>query len=114
MLQMLQPLVKQGHDFYTFLAADTAGDIAITGTKYEDFGEYIDGSDIGYCYHIILFKENSKGVTKHLDFYNAILMDPLEYMSTLIPQGWYGMIGRKTTQSTPKFQEAFDKLKTTC
>ena len=114
MLQILQPLVNKGHDVYTFFPSENPDDITISAVEYSNRGELVDNSSIGDCYHIILFKEGKNSITQHLDYYDAILLDPLEYMSMLIPQGWYGMIGKKTTTSSVMFNDSFDKIKSTC
>ena len=102
-------------DFYTFFPKeDSPKEVIIRGLQYKVKGELLDASEIGDCYHILLFKEKEDSTTEHLDYYDAILIDPLEYMSSLIPQGWFGMIGKKTTTSTAIFDDTFDKLKQTC
>jgi hypothetical protein len=58
----------------------------------------------------ILFKEDEEGELVDIDMFDAIFMDPLEYMSNLIPSGIFGIMARKTTTSNNFIQKTFDKL----
>ena len=73
--------------------------------------EKLDGSEMGDCYHILLFKTEEDGTPKNLEMFEAILIKPLEYISTLIPQEWYGVVCKKTTNSSEYMTTMFDKLK---
>ena len=113
MLDSLKEFKNKNYDSLIFLPTEDVGKIRFQGSMYKEPGLKIDGSEMGDCYHIILFKDDEGEVT-HLDMFEAILMAPLEYMSRLLPDEWFGIICRKTTTSKPHVQEIFDNLKENC
>ena len=66
-------------------------------------------SDLGKKYHIILFQSH-KTEDKYINFdsFEAILIDPLEYISELISTGFCGIIARKTTTSVKLIDKLLD------
>jgi hypothetical protein len=111
MLEFLKEFSKENHDAIFFLPGDKKGSIKIEGATYKNPGEVIGGSNIGDAYHIILFKEDEETEELYnVDSFEGIFIDPLEYMSSLITQDWYGIVARKTTTSTDFIQKTFDKL----
>jgi hypothetical protein len=102
MLDFLKPWRNEKYDFMTFTEGKKEDTIDIFGHEYTDSGEPLKASAMGECYHIILFRSHkTEDRYTDLDSFEAILSDPLEYMSGLIPQGWYGVIAKKTTTSEP-------------
>jgi hypothetical protein len=101
MLEYLQPLKKEKLDFFTFLAGDEEGRIDIMSSEYAIPGEKIGGNALGDLYHIVLFRDSKENPEEYddVDNFEAILACPLEYVSGLIPGGFYGIIARKTTTS---------------
>lgn len=99
MLHYLQPMKDKVYDCFSFLPGEDDDTLSI------EFGEYADensikvgGSELGDLYHIILYKYK-KDDKLDFDNFEAILGCPLEYASTLIPAGFYGIIAKKTTTS---------------
>jgi hypothetical protein len=113
MLESLKNFKNQNFDSYAFLPSEE-DQIHFQGSNYVDPGEKLDGSEMGDCYHVILFKEGEDGQVIHLDKFDAILTAPLEYISRLLPDGWLGVISRKTTTSEKYMQETFDTIKEAC
>jgi hypothetical protein len=112
MLSYLQDI--QDYDILWFLPTDEDSDvIRITSNVYKEPGEPFGGSQMGYAWHIVLFQMEDEDVEK-LDEFEAILSDPREYISNLIPQGWYGLVARKTTKSNKFVDSVLDKLKNIC
>jgi hypothetical protein len=70
------------------------------------WGEYIDESLVE------LFEETYD--VKFLDKFEAILTSPLDYISMLIPDDWFGIVCRKTTTSDKFAKEAFDNIRENC
>ena len=101
MLGNIKQLKEAKFDFLTFLEGDKEGSISIMGSDYNDPGEKVGGSSMGDSYHIILFRDHKTEKDKYddLDKFEAILCDPLEYVSGLIKGGWFGIIARRTTTS---------------
>jgi hypothetical protein len=112
MLDYLKPLKSEKFDFLTFLEGDQKNSIQIQGTIYNDPGEPVDASSLGNSYHIFLFKEHEENPNEYsdVDFFDAILVDPLEYISGLIPSGWFGILARKTTTSRPLVDRMLDNF----
>jgi len=111
MLDFLKEFNEGEHDAIFFLPGDKKDQIQIEVATYKDPGENVGGSYLGNSYHVILFREDTKTDTLYnVDRFDAVFVDPLEYISGLIPQNWYGVIARKTTTSNTFIQKAFDKL----
>ena len=101
MLEYLQPLKNEKIDFLTFLAGDEEGKVNIMGSEYANPGEKVGGNTLGDLYHIVLFRDSTENPDEYdnVDDFEAILACPLEYVSGLIPGGFYGIVARKTTTS---------------
>ena len=110
MLDYLKVLQDKEHDAYFFLPGPKEDTIHLEGATYKDAGENVGGSNMGSAYHVILFKEDPEGELVDIDMFDAIFMDPLEYMSGLLPSGIFGIMARKTTTSNNFIQKTFDKL----
>jgi hypothetical protein len=108
MLDFLQPLKKDKFDFITFLSGDEEGKVNIMGSEYANPGESIGGNTLGNLYHIVLFRDSQENSEEYddVDNFESILTCPLEYISGLIPSGFYGIVARKTTTS----DKLMDKL----
>jgi hypothetical protein len=109
MLDFLKELQKENFDALFFLPGDKKDQLHIEGALYKDPGESVGGNELGKEYHVILFKENVDGIY-NVDQFDAIFTEPLEYMSTLIPDNWYGVFAKKTTTSESFMKKVFDKL----
>jgi hypothetical protein len=79
--------------------------------KYKKPGEQIGGSQLGPEYHIVIFKFNPETGTYAHDRWDAILSDPRVYVSGLIPQDWYGLVARKTTESQEFVDDILARIK---
>jgi hypothetical protein len=111
-LDFLKDLDNDGDNYDAFLFLPTAekDSIQVEGAKYVKPGAYVDSHELGLTYHILLFKEDKEGNMIHFDQWDAILGAPLEYISTLIPQGWFGVIAKKTTTSHIFIEKAIDNM----
>lgn len=113
MLDFLRDVKSKDFDGFFFIPGEEEDTIRVEGCNYKQKGEELEKSEMGNMYHIILFKQDEEGNPIKQDMFEAILSDPLEYMSNLIPQDWYGLICKKTTTSTKFAKETFDKLSET-
>ncbi len=113
MLDYLIPMKNQKFDFLTFLEGDVQNSIQIQGNEYSDPGIPLGGSSLGDEFHIVLFRDLGGDSDEYgePDSFDAVLADPLEYISGLIPAGWYGIIARKTTTSRPIIDRMLDNFK---
>ena len=111
---MLEYLKDVGEEFDAlfFLPMEDEESINIITNRYKEPGDEVKGSELGNWWHILLFKCNEEsGAVEHLDTFDAIFSDPREYISGLIPQGWYGIVAKKTTTSNNFLDDAIDKFK---
>jgi hypothetical protein len=113
MIDSLKQFKDDNFDSFLFMPTEEENQIHFQGSLYKNPGTKLDGSSIGDCYHIILFKDDD-GLVVKLDMFEAILMAPLEYISQLLPDEWFGVICKKTTTSEKYVQETFDNLKEVC
>jgi hypothetical protein len=102
----------EGFDALFFLPQEDEDEIRIVANKYKNPGEVVEGNAIGPWWHILLFKCNEEtGAVENLDTFDAIFSDPREYISTLIPCGFYGVVAKKTTTSNIFLEDAIAKFK---
>jgi len=52
-----------------------------------------------YWFHVVLFKEDDKGKPKFDSNFEAIFLDPVEYVKGLIGSNLYGVLLKKTEKS---------------
>jgi hypothetical protein len=109
MLESLNKFKGKNFDVLYCVSTDNRG-VDVYGNYYEGEVTRLDESELGSNYHIILFKEDTKGQLYNADMFEAILIDPLEYLSGLLPQGWFGVFFKKTTASGTIVKVLFDKL----
>jgi hypothetical protein len=76
--------------------------------KRKQKGEYTE--NLGYCYHIILYKSDPYEGIYSEDNFTAILTDPHVYADWVIQCGFYGIISKKTKSSTKFINEVYKKL----
>jgi hypothetical protein len=110
MLDFLRELKNENFDIIHFISGDEKDTLDVRTNLYKDSAESIETTSLGNKYHIILFRENDKGIVINPDKFEAILLDPLEYISELIPQRWYGIIARKTKSSGKFIDNLFDNM----
>jgi len=111
MLESLKEAKNENFDAFFFVPGSEEDTVNIEGAKYKIPGETIEGSEMGDMYHIMLFKQDEDGAPIEPDLFEAILVEPLEYISRLITCDFYGVVAKKTTTSTEFIQNTFDKLK---
>jgi len=111
MLDFLKELKGEEHDAILFLPGDKKDQIHIESATYKNPGQNLGNSEMGNAYHVIIFKEDNdvEGIYG-VDRFDAIFIDPLEYISGLIPKQWYGVVARKTTTSNNFIETVFAKL----
>jgi hypothetical protein len=71
----------------------------------------VDHSSIGDCFHIAFVRPNEKGMPILNDHFEAILIDPMTYLRTLIGTDIYGCIVRKTEKSHLWFNQYVNRMK---
>lgn len=108
MLPYLQEMKDSDYDIFSFMPGEEDGELQIEGGTYIEKGEEVMGT-LGNVYHITIFKEK-KDETFDFDNFEAVL-DPLEYMSHIIPSGFFGFISKKTSTSDDLNKDVVLKIK---
>lgn len=111
MLDFLREIKNEKFDALFFIPGPEDDTVRVEGAKYKEPGESIGGNKMGDMYHIMLFREDEKGNPVDPDLFEAILTEPLEYVSRMITCDFYGLVAKKTTTSDEFIQNTFDKLK---
>ena len=107
MLPELQHFKNSDNDMYTFFAEEEG--VQVRASVYIDPGVPVGGTELGDKYSIILMQEHPEEDRYHkIEHFEAILADPLEYISGLIPAGWMGIIAKKTTTSDEFVEKVVD------
>lgn len=108
MLRCFEDIKNVEYDCLTFFPEGDEN-VKIQIGKLEDPGEKLGGSSLGDSYEIVLFRESEDGPTD-IDHFKAILCCPMEYASSIIPVGWYGMITKWTTTSGEVTNDLLEKI----
>ena len=111
--EILDEIGNVKYDFITFLSGEKKDSIAIMASDYNEAGEPVGGNAMGEMYHIMLFRDHKTDEESYddVDSFEAILVSPSEYIARLIPAGFYGVVGRKTTTSDKIFQKLLAKTR---
>ena len=110
MLEFLRSISERPYDTITFISGDKKDSLEVMANCYKDSGTKLGGSKLGDTFDIIVFREDSDGKPVEPDRFEAVLLEPLEYISSLIKGDWYGVVARKTTTSQKFVDAIFDKL----
>lgn len=112
MLDFLKQFKNESFDFITFLEGEKENSIEVMGTEYQERGEKLDAGIMGDSWHIVLFREDKNDKEKYadLDSFEAVLIEPLDYISNLIPAGYFGIVARKTTTSHKIVKKIVDRI----
>lgn len=109
MIEFPEEMKKSKFDVMFFLPGVKDETVHIEQQVYKKPGKKLDGSVLGDAYHIVLFRLDDDEMVD-LDNFDAILIDPLTYISQLIPQNWYGLVAKKTTTSKKFLKKTLDDL----
>ncbi len=105
MIEYLRQFKDDKFDGLIFLPGPQENTTRVETFNYAESGKHIIESAMNHLtYHIFLFRmiEKTKEVID-LEEFEAVLLDPLEYISNLIPIGYYGFLMSKTTESSSYF-----------
>lgn len=112
MIECLKGSQDRNFDMITFIESGE-NTITIVGSHYDDPGEKVGGSELGDSYHILLYRDSLTDPDRYDDFetFDAILGDPLEYISGLVLKSIHGIVAKKTTSSGTLIAKLLDNIK---
>jgi len=110
MIEIPKTLKEEPFDAFFFLPGEKEDTIHLESAVYKNAGEKRGGSVMGDGYHIILFREAEDGELVDVEQFEAVLVDPVAYMSRMLSIDWFGILARMTTTSDTFIQNTFDKL----
>lgn len=97
-------------DGISFNPMNDEGDVAFSGFKYDKKSKYEFGN-LGYRYHILLYKLCDDGFVVDLDLFEATLTDPTIYINNMINFGFFGVVCKKTKRSQKIANDLYKKYK---
>lgn len=106
--EAIKEIFDDNADGVTFLPTDEE-DLNIKGFNFTKRSKY-EKHTLGYVYHILLFKNNFKENKLDSDNFTAILTDPYVYVSSIIDCGFYGVVVKKTKQSSKIINEIYKSM----
>ena len=110
-------MTEESSDGFYILPADDGEEEYSLKLSYFNFpknfvkGKKIDGSLIGDMYHVVFFKESEDSLPEIDATFEAIFIDPEEYVKTLIGTHVYGCFVKKTENSHKWFEKYLKKTK---
>lgn len=110
MIEIPKALKEEPFDTFFFLPGEKEDTIHLESATYKEPGEKVGGSKMGDEYHIILFREAEDGELVDVEQFNAVLIDPVTYITRMLGIEWFGIISRMTTTSEKFIKTTFDKL----
>ena len=113
MLDVLRDIMEYDTIFFVPHPEDD-DQVKIEIAQYKKPGEKVGGSTMGDLYDIILFRLDEEYDMHDLDRFDAILVDPREYVSRMVKSDWYGMVSRKTSTSGEMANGVFAKWSSMC
>jgi hypothetical protein len=106
MREFLQTLKNENFDGLNFYR-NHEGDLKVDGFSYKNPGEKLVGSEMGDLYDIIIFPEEPPKMPER---FKAILISPLDYISTMIDTGFLGVVAKATTTSDTVLEDVFEHM----
>lgn len=95
MREFLQQLKNNNYDGINFYRNDD-GDLEVSQFELKHPGEKIGGTELGDFFDIIIIQENPPKMPER---FQAILTSPIDYISRMIEDGFYGVVVKFTTTS---------------
>lgn len=102
MIKELEVYKDADYDSIFFLPDENVKEaIRIESMTYANRGERFITPDGSPIWHVLVMDVNTIGQNKltNEDIVDAVLLDHLEYLSSLITTNFYGVLSRKTTTS---------------
>ena len=110
MIEIPKALKDEPFDAFFFLPGEKEDTVHLESAIYKEAGEKKGGSAMGDGYHIILFREAEDGELVDIEQFEAVLVDPLTYVTRMLSIDWYGIVAKMTTTSETFIKNTFDKL----
>lgn len=74
-----------------------------------DLGSPIESTEIGDMFHFMFFRMDENGLPKFDETFDAVLGDPMKYLTGLVGSGLFGCLLRKTERSHIWMKEYLDQ-----
>lgn len=74
-----------------------------------DLGKPIESSEIGDMFHFVFFKMDEEGLPRFDETFDAVLGDPMKYLTGLVGAGVFGCLLRKSEKSHLWLKEYIDQ-----
>jgi hypothetical protein len=110
MLDFMKELTDPYDALFFLPHEENENKVVIHARKFIDAGEPLDNTSVGPAWHVVLFQTDEEGMAKDIDIFDAVLSEPREYISGLIPMDIYGVVARKTTTSKTFLDDFVAKL----
>jgi hypothetical protein len=107
MLDVFKKMID--YDILFFTPQEEEDEIRIEMAHYKDRGEPTDLGAAGHnSYDVVLFRFDDDDGVSNLEKFQAVLIEPREYVTRMIQDDWYGFVAKRTTTSSRVVQEMFD------
>lgn len=101
---------EEEHDGFIFIL-DENEELDISAFTYKKRSKPIEvHPDLGYKYHVIMYRETVDGEIVEPDMFEAIIGDPYHYIGNLLNIGFFGTICKKTEKSTKYVNQMYKDL----
>jgi hypothetical protein len=110
MIEIPKALKDEPFDTFFFLPGEKEDQIHLESAVYKEPGDKVGGSVMGDGYHIIIFREAEDGELVDVEQFNAVLVDPMTYITRMLNIDWFGIVARMTTTSEKFIKDTFDKM----
>jgi hypothetical protein len=99
----------RGNDAYMFFPenVENPNKVKIDAFSYNSVSEPIGGTSMGHLYDIIIISTDDKLEVTKYERFEAILVEPVEYIQNLIKDGFHGVVAKRTQNSLDTF---FNKI----
>ena len=112
----MQSSALKEYDGFYFLPHYDGDDEGLRFDFFRFMDEYANGvkkdhSEMGDMYHIVFIKQNDEGDPVLDENFDAIFVDPVEYVNNLLGADLFGCVVRKTDKSEEWLEKYLTRIK---
>lgn len=99
------------YDGFYFLPGNEEHEYEISFFNFNEDrkGQPVDNTQVGFMYHVALFRQNEENRVEFDETFEAIFSDPLTYIRNLVGLNLYGTFVKKTEKSKEWFDNYLTK-----